>query len=396
MTDEYTAIVAGHLCLDVIPDLSTNSAPFEQLLIPGKLIEVGTVQIALGGQVANTGLAMNLLGIPTRLMGKVGADLFGTALRERVSRYGAHLPAGLITDSQTDTSYTLVLNPPGTDRIFLHYPGANDSFGENDIDERQVGRSRLFHLGYPPLLKRMYQNNGEELAAIFRRVKALGVTTSLDMALPDPASAAGQANWPEILQRTLPHVDIFLPSAEETLYMLKHQEYLRYRAATGSGSLLAHFSPALLEELSSSLLAMGAKIVGIKLGSNGFYLHTAGQAQMAKLGKGQPTTPEAWAGRQLWAPAFNSKEVGATGAGDSAVAGFLAAWLRDMSAEATVTMATAVGASNVEAADSLGALRSWEETIQRIKSGWTKRPLTLNSPGWGYNSDKMIWEKRSH
>ena len=36
--------------------------------------------------------------------------------------------------------------------------------------------------------------------------------------------------------------------------------------------------------------------------------------------------------------------------------------------------ALGVGASCVEAPDALSGLRSWEETWQRIHSGWTSRP----------------------
>jgi len=79
----------------------------------------------------------------------------------------------------------------------------------------------LFHFGYPPLMERMYANDGIELATIFQRVKALGLTTSLDLSMPDPSSAAGRANWHAILGATLPYVDVFLPSAEEILLMLR-------------------------------------------------------------------------------------------------------------------------------------------------------------------------------
>src|SRR3990172_9091313 len=59
-----------------------------------------------------------------------------------------------------------------------------------------LAEARLFHFGYPPLMKRMYEARGHELREIFRRAKGTGVTTSLDMALPDPSSPAGGSRRP--------------------------------------------------------------------------------------------------------------------------------------------------------------------------------------------------------
>jgi hypothetical protein len=56
------AVVAGHICLDVIPDLATSQDGFEQRFRPGHLVEVGPAAIATGGAVSNTGLALHKLG----------------------------------------------------------------------------------------------------------------------------------------------------------------------------------------------------------------------------------------------------------------------------------------------------------------------------------------------
>lgn len=48
--------VAGHFCVDLVPQL--HSARVE----PGQLIEVGPLDVRLGGCVANTGLALRDLG----------------------------------------------------------------------------------------------------------------------------------------------------------------------------------------------------------------------------------------------------------------------------------------------------------------------------------------------
>ena len=46
-------VCAGHLCLDIIPDLSpVKTAEGESFIIPGRLIRVGAASIALGGAVS--------------------------------------------------------------------------------------------------------------------------------------------------------------------------------------------------------------------------------------------------------------------------------------------------------------------------------------------------------
>jgi sugar/nucleoside kinase (ribokinase family) len=391
MLGDCDAVVAGHICLDVIPDLA-GIAPgkFETVFLPSRLVDVGPATLSTGGAVSNTGLALSRLGIETRLIGKVGDDLFGQAIKQIVTAHGPDLAAGMVADETASTSYTVVISPPGVDRIFLHCPGANDTFGAADVGHEAVAETRLFHFGYPPLMQRMFEDDGTELTEMFRRVKTLGVTTSLDLAVPDPISAAGRANWRAILQATLPHVDICLPSVEEILYMLRRETYERFRA---TGDLPAQVTPPLLSDLSRELLAMGARIVGFKLGHRGLYLHTAGQSAIEALGTARPSNPSAWTGKELWAPCFRVDVVGATGAGDATIAGFLAALLRDLSPEEALTAAVAVGACNVEAADALSGVRPWEETWRRVESGWARHHLDLESPGWRFDDACHLWVK---
>jgi sugar/nucleoside kinase (ribokinase family) len=392
MPTPSAAIVAGHLCLDVIPDLSATSAEqFQAAFAPGRLLEVGAAALSTGGAVSNVGLALHRLGIPTQLMGKIGRDLFGQAIAQVVASFDPGLAAGMIVDDTAISSYTVVINPPGIDRIFLHCPGANDTFGADDIRYDLLARARLFHFGYPPLMRRMYEGDGAELVEIFHRAKAAGVTTCLDMALPDPGSAAGRADWRAILTAALPYVDIFMPSIAETLYALRRPAYDELRQATASHDLLPAVTPELLSEVSEELLALGVKVVGLKLGDRGLYLRTAGAAAWRDMRRAQPANLAGWAGQELWAPCFQVQEVGATGAGDATIAGFLAALLRGLGAAEAVTMAVAVGACNIEAADALSGIRSWDATRQRVAGGWPRRPLHLDAPGWWFDAPHEVW-----
>jgi sugar/nucleoside kinase (ribokinase family) len=277
------------------------------------------------------------------------------------------------------------------DRIFLHHPGANDTFGAGDVRYDLIADSRLFHFGYPPLMKRMYESDGIQLVQIFRRAKETGVTTSLDMALPDPSSPAGRADWGKILRSVLPYVDIFLPSIEEILFMLRHSTYQALCAEAGGPDILSLIRPELLSDLSQELIQMGARIIALKLGDRGLYLRTADLHGLETLGRAQPADPVTWANKELWSPCFQVKVVGTTGSGDATIAGLLGALLRSLSAEEAITAAVAVGACNVEAADALSGIRSWEETWQRVRSGWRRHNLALNSPGWILDEQHQLW-----
>ena len=385
--DEIHVVVAGHICLDIIPDLSRVSVRASQFFSPGQLAEIGPATLSTGGAVSNTGLALVKLDIPTALMGKVGDDPFGMLVRLLLERWGAG--EGLVVVPEETTSYTVVLSPQGLDRMFLHDPAANNTFCADDVRYDVVAKARLFHLGYPPSMRRLFVDEGQELVEIFRRVKQSGVTTSLDMSLSDPNAPSGRANWRAILNRVMPYVDLFLPSAEETLYMLDRPRYDDYRE-TSPHDILPLFTGDDLSRLSDTLLGMGGKIVGIKCGERGFYLRTADVTRLWEIGKAKPRDLLAWANREVWEPTFHvTDHAGATGAGDSAVAGFLAAYLRGHSLEQCLRYACAVGAFNVTAPDALSGLRSWDETVAAVHAGWEKNPLEVTGVGWTRAQDGL-------
>ena len=143
--------------------------------------------------------------------------------------------------------------------------------------------------------------------------------------------------------------------------MLRRETYERMRREAPEGDILPAITPALLSDISSELLAMGAKIVGLKLGYRGFYLRTAGRSALAELGRARPADVAAWADQELWAPCFQVDVVGTAGSGDATIAGFLASLLRDMAPEQAVNAAVAVGVCNVEAADTLSGIRPWDD-----------------------------------
>ncbi|MBQ9644561.1 MAG: carbohydrate kinase family protein [Lachnospiraceae bacterium] len=80
MQHKHKIIAAGHICLDITPVFPAGQSVRKpgELLVPGRLVRMEGADVHTGGSVANTGLALKLLGNDVTLMGKIGADAFGS------------------------------------------------------------------------------------------------------------------------------------------------------------------------------------------------------------------------------------------------------------------------------------------------------------------------------
>lgn len=322
-------VVAGHLCLDLIPEFKGPSE-----IEPGCLIEVGPAQFSTGGTVSNVGRSLHRLGVSTRLVGKVGDDPFGQIVCRLLKEDGEHLADDLVVSPGGATSYSVVISPPHKDRTFLHMPGENDTFGPEDIQHEALNGAKIFHFGYPPLMARMYAGEGEELEALLTLAKRAGLTVSLDMSLPDPASPSGRAPWRGILKRILPLVDWFMPSQDELAFMLGR-------------------SPDELDEMMKECLGFGARTVVVKKGSLGL-----------KAAAGN--------GAMLEQNCFPVEVKGTTGAGDATIAGILFGVLQGWPLEKCLESGCAVGACSVESADSVSGVKPWSQVEARLAGEWKR------------------------
>ncbi|MCR5088733.1 MAG: carbohydrate kinase family protein [Oscillospiraceae bacterium] len=362
-------LAAGHICLDITPVFSPGRKciSLSELLIPGRLVHMEGADVHTGGSVANTGLALKILGNEVRLLGKVGEDAFGSMIRSILSDYGV---SGLLTDTKARTSYSVVLAAPGFDRIFLHDPGANDCFCSQDIPESALDDAVLFHFGYPPLMRKMYENDGAELTAMFRRVKEHGIATSLDFAAIDPDSEAGRADWQSILSAVLPYVDFFVPSFEELLFMLDGEHYAQLAARGGDMTEDLDLEKEAVP-LTGKLLEMGCRAVLIKCGTSGMVYRTADPETMKKVGSRLELDLSAWSERSGVRPCFRADALrSGTGAGDTSIAAFLTAVLLGKTPEECTALAAAEGACCVTAYDALSGLKSIPELEARVAAGW--------------------------
>ncbi|HUY78975.1 MAG TPA: carbohydrate kinase family protein [Ktedonobacterales bacterium] len=388
-------IAAGHCCLDIIPTFAPDAAGG---LTPGALLEVGAAVMAPGGSVSNVGLTLHRLGAPVRLLGKVGDDPFGRLLLDLYAQVDPTLAGGMLIGPGETTSYSVVINQSGSDRIFLHCPGANHTLSAAEIVDvlatPDLANVTIFHFGYPPLMRRMYHQEGAEVIQLFQAMKQRGIFTSLDMARPDPASEAGRADWRAILSRTLPFVDLFAPSLDELLFMLDRPRFERLREQYSDGRLLEGVDGALLADLGDQLIAWGALMVAVKLGEQGLYFQTAKDSVRweTPAAINHPTLANpAWRGRRVLAPCFQVDVIGATGAGDATIAGFLMGLSQGSGPEQTLRDAVAVGACSVERVDATSGVPGWETVQQRHAAVWARRATRLALPGWEWDAASAFW-----
>lgn len=366
-------IVAGHICLDITPVFSEKSAAEPgDILIPGKLVNVGQADVHTGGAVANTGLAMKFFGADVSLMGKIGNDPFGEIVRNILKEHEAQ--QGMLVSDQESTSYSVVLAVPGVDRIFLHNPGANHTFRAEDVPRGKLEEAALFHFGYPPLMRAMYQNDGDELVNLMKRAKECGTATSLDFAAIDPKSEAGSADWERILERVIPYADILAPSVEELCFMLDRERFQEWQERAAGGDITERLDIKKdVEPLADRCMRMGAKILLIKCGAPGIYYQTASRQRLEHVGKKLELDAAQWADLCGFERSYVPERVlSGTGAGDTSIAAFLTAVSEGYASEMSLHLAAAAGASCVAAYDALSGLKSFDEMERKIEKGWEK------------------------
>lgn len=364
-------VVAGHICLDMIPHFAASQRTAAELFAPGKLVRIGPASVSLGGAVANTGLALHRLGTGVELIGKVGDDLLGEVIRGILDRTSPRLGERLLVGAGASSSYTVVVSPPGVDRCFWHCPGANDEFSPGEIEVARVPGARWLHFGYPPIMQRTYEDGGKALAELFRRARRQGLRTSLDMAMPDESSAAADVNWGDWLATVLPHVDLFMPSFDEMLLILDRDLHRKLTREASGHNLAVVGGVAEISRLGRRLQEMGCGVAALKLGDQGLYVKTGASTELF----GGPGECE------LLVPCYDANVVGTTGSGDATIAGMIVGALRGLSLEEATLSSVAVGACSVERPDATSGVPTWDE-VQRRRAGWRRKSLGIALDGW--------------
>jgi sugar/nucleoside kinase (ribokinase family) len=274
------------------------SPPLDHLPRAGELIVVDNLVLNIGGGAANTAMDLARLGVRTAICARVGDDAFGRFATETLLGRGIDC-AALKTDPTFPTSQTLIVNVRGEDRRVIHSVGANTGFVAADLDAVLERPPRVLHIGYFLILPNL---DAHELAERFRRARAAGTITLLDVATP------GRGQYLDRLEVVLPETDIFVPNTDEAELILGETDPVRQ---------------------AQTFRDLGARRVVITLGERG----VISLSDEARLRLGVYAVPY----------------VDGSGGGDAFNAGYILGLLEQRSEIDCLKLASAVGASCVRA-----------------------------------------------
>ena len=275
-------IVADHVC-----------APVERLPQPGELVLSDRLDLTLGGCASNVAVDLARLELNVGIVGRVGRDVFGRFVREVLQDAGVDCE-GLSISETAETSGTLVVNPQGADRRFIHSIGANGELTGQEVTAADIDRTRLLYLGGYCLIDSLQPQTVADLFATARRG---GVITVLDVVLSGPG-----AYW-DRLTPVLPWTSVFVPNVDEA------------RLLTGLDDPV---------DQATALHNAGAERVIVTCGSDGLIVVDAQ--------------------RRLQLDAYAVAAVDSTGGGDAFVAGYVLGLLDKQDIDTCLRYGSAMGA----------------------------------------------------
>lgn len=303
------------VCGTCVADVLVRPVPLDAPIGGGRLFPVEPVLVTTGGIVCNTGMGLRRLGCTVEAAAIVGDDLWGREVRARLTAEGVGI-AAVDVRSDVATSTTAALIDSAGERSFAHHVGAGAAVDLGFIQRHAAlfARSRFALLGYVGLLPGLEPR----LADAVRVMRDAGCTVALETA----GSGGSRAD----LEAALPHVDLFVPSLEES----------RRHAGTDDP-----------REIIAAYRRLGAAgIVGVKCGVHGVHL--------------SPTP-----GLDIHVPIATppGPVVDTTGAGDAFLAGLIVGLARGLPAAEAGGLGAAAAACCVTQAGATAGLRDLAGTL---------------------------------
>lgn len=325
--------VAGSLVADVIKMISYYPDK-------GMLADISSESYGIGGCVSNTAVGVKKLdpSIEVKSIGLTGKDDKGKFLKEKLDAFG--IDTSLIRETEKEvTSFSDVMTVTSTgERTFFHNRGACRLFDESCMHLDTLD-AELVLLGYGGLLDAMNKPDetyGTVLAKTFHDMKEKGIETAMDV-----ASLKDQEEMHRLIVPSLKYVD----------YLIVNEIESGMIAGISPRDEKGELIPGALEEICRRIMSFGvgkccvvhAPEVGCAVDRDGKYY----EEPSLKLPKGYI--------------------VGAVGAGDSFCAGILYSIYKKLPVQEALKIGASSAAANLSAGDSVGGLRSIEETMELYK-----------------------------
>ena len=192
------------LCAGIVV-ADTICQPITQIPPEGGLAKTDRVEFSIGGCSANLAVDLARLGLRAGLSGRIGNDLFGRAVRDRLVAAEVDTE-NLETSDTAPTSSTFVLNVSGEDRRFIHCVGANAEYDGTRVTEASIRSTKVFYVGGFCLLDSL---TPDRVIRLFRAARQHCVITMLNVVLSETTDTMA---W---LNPVLPWTDLFITNDDE-------------------------------------------------------------------------------------------------------------------------------------------------------------------------------------
>jgi len=200
-------VVVGSLNLDLVLEC-------ERIPVPGETVLASGFRQIPGGKGANQAYAAaRLTSVPVAMVGRVGSDSFGAALRQNLAQVGVNT-RDVLTVDEAPTGIAIITVDRGGQNSIVVSSGAN--FVWNQIDDVFAGASFVLFQLETPL---------EAVTTMAGMAKAHGAFTILD---PAPARP--------LPQQLLDSIDLLTPNESEAaaLGLAPDEKVLIKQGASGS------------------------------------------------------------------------------------------------------------------------------------------------------------------
>jgi sugar/nucleoside kinase (ribokinase family) len=275
---------------NIVNDFSIG--PIEELPGLGKMYAVERISPVLGGTASIMVSGLGKMGIKVKLLGRIGDDIFGDFVIERLNSCGVDV-SDIVRDKTVQTPITLgFVNKTGKRRL-LHCFGTDAVTTEDDFDLSPYGKNTIFCVGGIDVMTRM---RGEPVARVLRDAKERGMTTVLDTVF-DPFE-----EWFPVIEPSISWIDVFVTSLKEAIH---------YASSSDPLEMIRFFR------------GHGAQCVVLKMGEKGCMVY------------------DKETGYRLLCPDLKAKDT--IGAGDNFVAGFIAGMVKKLSLKDCARLGVAAG-----------------------------------------------------
>jgi fructokinase len=107
-----------------------------------------TIRWSAGGAPANVAVGLARLGCPSGFIGKVGADFFGSHLKDLLEKNGVDTTC-MTPSTQAGTGLAFVnwKTPTEAEYLFYRNPSADILLDANDIDSDYIAQAKVLHFG---------------------------------------------------------------------------------------------------------------------------------------------------------------------------------------------------------------------------------------------------------